>query len=106
MITAGEGEENGGGGGGEVAVVLARSGENRRRRPGTLSILAATAADRDVAESATVSPVTPTGFAEVTRLREVVVVVVAELGVGGVTAWTGEVFWFGRWRATQLLWLC
>ena len=51
---------------------------------------ASTAADGNVAESSAVSPVTATGFAEVTRLREVVVVVVTELSVGRVAARTRE----------------
>ena len=47
---------------------------------------AATAADGDVAEDAAFGPVAAAVFAEVTGLGEVVVVVVAELGVEGVAA--------------------
>ena len=47
---------------------------------------AATAADGDVAEDAAFGPVAAAVLAEVAGLREVVVVVVAELGVHGVAA--------------------
>jgi hypothetical protein len=53
---------------------------------GALGVLAGAAADGDVTEGPTVSPVATAGLAEVAGLREVVVVVVAELGVGGVAA--------------------
>lgn len=40
------------------------------------------------------SPVAAARLAEVTRLREVVVVVVTEFGVGRIAAWAGEVLFF------------
>lgn len=49
---------------------------------GAFGGFAAAATDGDVAEGAAVGPVTAAGLTEVTGLREVVVVVVAELGVG------------------------
>ena len=60
----------------------------RRRRQISLVALvsAACAADGDVAEGAASGPVALAGFAEVARLREAVVVVVAEFGVGGIAA--------------------
>lgn len=48
---------------------------------GALGVLAGATADGDVAESPAVSPVATAGLAEVTGLREIVVIVVAELGV-------------------------
>uniref|UniRef100_K4A3K7 Uncharacterized protein n=1 Tax=Setaria italica TaxID=4555 RepID=K4A3K7_SETIT len=53
--------------------------------PGAL-VLAAPAADGDVAERAPARPVALARLAEVPRLRQRVVVVVAELGVGRVAA--------------------
>lgn len=58
--------------------------------------LASATADGDVAEGPTLSPVTATTPAEMAGLSEVVVVVVAELGDGGVAARAGE--WVGRGR--------
>uniref|UniRef100_A0A8R7UKR1 Uncharacterized protein n=1 Tax=Triticum urartu TaxID=4572 RepID=A0A8R7UKR1_TRIUA len=71
-----------------------------RRRPATGSrrgggrglgglgalVAAAAAPDGDVAERAAAGPVASAGLAEVTGLREGVVVEVAELGVGGLAA--------------------
>uniref|UniRef100_A0A8R7QJD1 Uncharacterized protein n=1 Tax=Triticum urartu TaxID=4572 RepID=A0A8R7QJD1_TRIUA len=57
-----------------------RLGDGRRHG----ARLAAAAADGDVAERAALGPVAAARLAEVARLGEVVVVVVAELGVGGV----------------------
>ena len=48
------------------------------------------------------SPVTAAGLAEVAGLREVIVVIVAELGVGGVTARAREVLLFRQWRPGNL----
>jgi len=53
--------------------------------------LAAPAADGDVAEGPAFCPVPAAGLAEVAGLGEVVVVVVAELGVGGVASRAPEV---------------
>lgn len=49
--------------------------------------LAASTANRNVAEDTAFCPVTPATLAEVTGLREVVVVVVAEFRVQRVTSW-------------------
>lgn len=69
-------------------------------------VLAGAAADRNVAEGAAVSPVTAAGFAEMTGLREVVVVVVTKLGVEGIAAWTGKRVGLRRGRkAHGMLWL-
>lgn len=43
-------------------------------------------ADRNVTESSALSPVTAARLAEVARLREVIIVVVAEFGAGGVAS--------------------
>ncbi|KAL8241905.1 hypothetical protein R6Q59_012207 [Mikania micrantha] len=64
----------------------------------SFSVLPAATADGDVTESAAVGPVPAAGFAEMTRLGEVIVVVVAEFGVGGVAARAWKVFWLRRWR--------
>lgn len=45
-------------------------------------VFSCTTSDGDVAESTAVSPVPTASFAEMSRLRVVVVVVVAKLGVG------------------------
>lgn len=51
-------------------------------------------------------PVTAAGFAEMTGLREVVVIVVTELGVEGIAAWTWERVGLRRGReAHGVLWL-
>lgn len=55
-----------------------------------LGVLTGSAADGDVAKSATVSPVTAAGFAEMARLREIIVIVVAEFGVERIAARAGE----------------
>jgi len=65
---------------------------------GALGVLAAATADGDVAECAAMGPVPATGLAEVARLGVVVVVVVAELGVGGLATGAGEVLLLRRWR--------
>ena len=57
-------------------------------------VLAGATANGDVPESATVGPVTAAGLAEVAGLREVVVVVVTELGVGGFTTWARKLLLF------------
>lgn len=49
--------------------------------------LTGSAADGDIPERAAFGPVAATGFTEVPGLGEAVVVEVAELGVGGGTAW-------------------
>lgn len=49
-------------------------------------VLAAAAADGDVAEGAASGPVALAGFAKVSRLRQAVVVVVTKLGIGGIAA--------------------
>lgn len=79
----------GGSAGGERESGGGSSGGNGAR---TFSILAAATANWDVTEGATVGPVAAAGLAEMARLREVVVVVVAELGVGGLAAWALELF--------------
>uniref|UniRef100_A0A0E0H4I5 Uncharacterized protein n=1 Tax=Oryza nivara TaxID=4536 RepID=A0A0E0H4I5_ORYNI len=56
-------------------------GRRRCRRRRRALVLARAAADGDVAERAALRPVTPARLAEVARLLEAVVVVVAELGV-------------------------
>ena len=66
-----------------------------------LGILAAATADGDVAEGAAMGPVPATGFAEVARLGVVVVVVVAELGVGGLATGAGEVLLLRRGRRSS-----
>ena len=53
---------------------------------GDLLVLSAAAADGNVPERASFGPVPPASLAEVAGLGEAVVVVVAELGVGGFTA--------------------
>jgi hypothetical protein len=75
-----------------------REGQRRRVRreggpvppaaaaPGGALVLAAAPADGDVAERASARPVALARLAEVSRLRQRVVVVVAELGVGRVAA--------------------
>ncbi|KAL8251123.1 hypothetical protein R6Q59_034816 [Mikania micrantha] len=68
------------------------SGETR-----AFGVLPAATADGYVTEGAAVGPVAAAGLAEMTRLGEVVVVVVAEFGVGGVATGAGEVFWLWRW---------
>ena len=50
-----------------------------------LLVFPATATYWDVTQSPTFSPVSPTRFAEMPRLRQAVIIVVAELGVGRVT---------------------
>lgn len=67
-----EGRSGGGGGIGGVAL-------------GAL-VLAASAANGDVAEGAASGPVALAGFAKVARLRQAVVVVVTKLGIGGIAA--------------------
>jgi hypothetical protein len=59
-----------------------RGGRGRRRRRRGALRLAAAAAHGDVAQDAALGPVPAAALAEVARLRQVVVVVVAELGVG------------------------
>jgi hypothetical protein len=85
----------GGGGGLWGQVEREPRGGGRRRRSSSSRhggrgaralVLAAAPADGHVAERAALGPVPAAGLAEVARLREAVVVVVAELGVGGVAA--------------------
>lgn len=54
-------------------------------------VLAAAAADGDVAEGAAFGPVAAARLAEMARLREVVVVVVAKFCVGGIAAWAPQI---------------
>ena len=63
-------------------------------------VLAAAAADWDIAKGAALCPVAAAGLAEVARLCCAVVVVVAELSVGGVAAWTIECLLMLRPRLT------
>jgi|UniRef100_A0A804N5F7 hypothetical protein len=87
----GGGRGGGGGGGG-------RGGGRRGARAataggllaGALGVAPAPAADGHVAERAAAGPVAAARLAEVARLRERVVVKVAELGVGGVAARAAE----------------
>lgn len=51
-------------------------------------VLSASATHGDVPQSAAFSPVPPACFTEVPRLREAVVVVVAELGVSRIASGT------------------
>lgn len=62
-----------------------------------LGVLSGPATYRDVAEGSSVSPVAAAGLAEVAGLGEVVVVVVAELGIGGVAAWARKLLLFWWW---------
>lgn len=71
--------------------------------PGALSVLAGATADRDVTEGPAVSPVATAGLAEVTGLGEVVVVIVAELGVGGVAARAWKLLLFWWWGTSRVL---
>lgn len=66
--------------------------------PRPLGVLSAAAADGYVAEGAAVSPVPTAGLAEVARLGEVVVVVVAELGVWGIASGAFEGGFMRTWR--------
>jgi hypothetical protein len=59
-----------------------------RSQAGALAVLAGPATDGDVAKRSAFGPVATTVLAEMARLREVVVVVVAEFGVGGVAPGT------------------
>ncbi|MFS7974044.1 hypothetical protein Hanom_Chr09g00863821 [Helianthus anomalus] len=104
IMFSGEREQDRGGGGwghvsifknGSVGVV--ESGGGGGGETGTFGVFAAAAADGDVSEGAAVGPVAAAGLAEVTGLGEVVVVVVAEFGVGGVAAGAGEVFGLIGW---------
>lgn len=71
----------------QPAAVIGVAGVAGEPRGGLdLLVLAATAADGDVAQGAAARPVAPARLAEVARLREAVVVVVAEFCVGGVAA--------------------
>lgn len=77
-------------------ILRRRRGRRRRarRRERTFGLwlgalgLPAAAADGDVAEDAAFGPVTAAAFTEVARLREVVVIVVAELRVERITTRT------------------
>jgi hypothetical protein len=59
-------------------------------------VFATTSTHRNIAQSAAGSPVTPAVFAEMSRLCEAVVVVVAELGVEGLATRTSNklIWWF------------
>ena len=63
-----------------------RRGHGHGGRGARALVLAASPADGHVAERAALGPVPAARLAEVARLRQAVVVVVAELGVGGVAA--------------------
>lgn len=84
-----------------------RRGRGRRRRCTASAlggrVLAGAAAEGHVAEGATLGPVSAAGLAEVAWLGEIVVVVVAKLGGGGVAARARE--WLGllRVRVAQAL---
>lgn len=41
-------------------------------------------------------PITTTGLTEMPWLREIIVIIVTELGVSGITAWAREVLLFRR----------
>lgn len=69
---------------------------------GAFGIFATTPTNGDVTKSAAVCPITAAGLTEVTWLREVVVVVVAEFSVGGITAWTWKMLRL-RCRCSSLL---
>ena len=58
---------------------------------GALGALAGATADGNVPKGAAFGPVAAAALAEVARLRDVVVVVVAELGVGGVASGAPQV---------------
>lgn len=71
-------------------------------------VLAAAAADGDVAEGAASGPVALAGFAKVSRLRQAVVVVVTKLGIGGIAARALErvrigLIWFLRDRGHSFI---
>ena len=82
-----------------------RSQGRAHRRGAGAGALGGVVAGGDVAEGATVSPVTAAWFAEVAGLGEGIVVVVAELGVGGIAARALEVVVVlrRRWRASGAL---
>lgn len=62
--------------------------------------------NRDVSQSTTLCPVPSAVLAKVAWLREVVVVVVAEFGVWGVTTRAFELFLFGKLRVLQTCECC
>ncbi|KAE8680647.1 hypothetical protein F3Y22_tig00111372pilonHSYRG00031 [Hibiscus syriacus] len=59
----------------------------------------------DVPEDATMSPVSVTRLTKMARLREVIVVVIAKLGVAGITARTRQLLLF-RWWGSVVNGLC
>lgn len=110
MINPERGQDLGGAAAREAAEVM--KGRRKTRAPavsggtnscaGAFGVLAAATADGDVAERAAVGPVAAARLAEVAGLREIVVVVVAEFGVGGVAPRAGEVLRLRRRRRTHL----
>lgn len=71
-------------------------------RTGPFCIFATASTNRNVAKRAAVCPITAARFAEVTWLGEIIVVVVAEFGVGGIATWTRKMLGL-RSRCTSLL---
>jgi len=73
---------------------------SRNRRfgatPFVLLVPTASSTNRNVPESSTSCPITPTSLAKVPRLREAVVVEVAKLGVGGFTPRALQSSFLGR----------
>ena len=72
----------------------------------TFCALSASTPNRDVSQSSTLCPVPSAVLAKVAWLREVVVVVVAEFGVRGVTTRAFELFLFRKLRVLQTLECC
>lgn len=69
---------------------------------GPFGIFATASTNGYVTKSAAVRPITAARFAEMTWLREVVVVVVTEFGVGGIATWARKMLRLRR-RCTSLL---
>lgn len=69
---------------------------------GPFCIFTTSTTNRDVTKSAAVRPITAARFAEMTWLREIVVVVVTEFCVGGITTWARKMLRL-RSRCTSLL---
>ena len=68
-----------------------------------LRVLAGPTSNGDVTEGPTLGSITTASLVEVTRLREVVVVVVTELGVGGVAPWAWQRLGLARRRMAHAL---
>jgi len=93
---------------GRVSLRNRRGSRRRRAFRGwwTFCALSASTPDRDVSQSTTLCPVPSAVLAKVARLRKVVVVVVAEFGVRGVTTRAFQLFLFRKLRMLQTLECC